>query len=125
MAGKSSHWSVAIPSQSLTRSFTTYTCSPATQVQVTEETWPAEEFEVSGDLSAKFDTLSPGASLSHSYTLTPKGKVSTVQRPTIVTYVAEEKGKQLSTSSPWLPFQSFTNQDVLIIKALEAVSGVF
>lgn len=99
-------------------------CSAASKIKISEQEWPADRFETSGSLSSEVDSISPGASYTYSYTITPQGKVAFVQRPTIVTYIAEDGGKQLSTSGPWLHFQSLTTQDQIIVKALEVGATV-
>ena len=89
-------------------------------VKVSEAAWPAA-FETEGDLSTSFDSIPAGATVTHTYKVTPTAASSHLQPPATVTYTAEEEGELQTTSSAPLRFATATLFDNVQYRALELV----
>jgi hypothetical protein len=108
-----------------TLAFLVFHCSAATDVEIKEDGWPGEAFLTEGTLEASYASIPAGATQSFAYTVTPKYALPRYeQRPALVTYVAADGEKPVTTSSPVLAFAIYTSGDVMLAKALRVGSFV-
>ena len=63
-------------------------------MEVLDSAWPEAQFVSGGAVSQKYDSVSVGATVKHSYTVTPKSAGAYRHNPVFVTYLSEEGGKQ-------------------------------
>ncbi len=93
--------------------------SDAKKVSVKETAWIPTLFLTEGQLEAEYDTIPAGTSQSFTFTITPKNTAEGIKVPdTVVTYIAEEGGKPITTKSFSQEMYAFSSSDILKYKLL-------
>ena len=89
-------------------------------MSVKEEAWRPDAFLTEGQLEAEYDTIPVGTTQSFSYSITPKeaGTSTFTIAPVLVTYVAEENTKPVTTRSSELIVRVYSPTDLFREKAL-------
>ena len=88
-------------------------------MSVKETAWIPTLFLTEGQLEAEYDTIPAGTSQSFSFTITPKNTAEGIKIPdTIVTYVATEGGKPITTKAATKEMYVFSSADILKYKLL-------
>jgi hypothetical protein len=88
-------------------------------VTVKETAWIPTLFLTEGQLEAEYDTIPAGTSQSFTFTITPKNTADGIKIPdTVVTYIATEGGKPITTKSFSQQMYAFSSSDILKYKIL-------
>lgn len=88
-------------------------------MSVKESEWSPIRFLTEGQLEAEYDTIPAGTSQSFTFTVTPKMTAEGVKIPdTVVTYVATEGGKPITTRSVTKEMYVFSSADIVKYKLL-------
>jgi Translocon-associated protein beta (TRAPB) len=88
-------------------------------VSVKETAWIPTLFLTEGQLEAEYDTIPAGTSQSFTFTVTPKNTAEGIKIPdTVVTYIATEGGKPVTSKAATKEMYVFSSADILKYKLL-------